>query len=254
MQKLISAAIAALTIGKVAVPSAGPLLPRIGLRLTGASSGYGMPLDDGKILGLLDEAYNRGDTVWDTADKYGASEEIIRNWFAANPRKRKDMFLATNFEIRPSSESPHGYKMDPTPEYCPMVRLKQEGKINFIGLSECSAESLRRAHAVHPIPCVQVEGDIRSRRDVNRPGDSRWVLPWLHEKSINKNMTVLDRISDIAKRKDVTSTAQLALAWIFAQGDDILTIPGTTKVERLEENLGSVSIHVSADEERSLGN
>ncbi|RAH76902.1 Aldo/keto reductase [Aspergillus japonicus CBS 114.51] len=302
----------------------GPLLPRIGLGLMGASGVYGMPLDDDKILNLLDEAYARGETFWDTADKYGASEEILGKWFAANPEKRQHVFLATKFGIRPSSESPHGYKMDSTPEYCrqslerslkrldlpyvdlyyvhrldkitpiektmaALVQLKQEGKIRFIGLSECSAESLRRAHAVHPIACVQVEyslfclaiespeirlletarelgvgivaysplgngllgGTLRSRQDVSRPGDSRGVLPWLHEKNIGKNLTVVDRISDMARQKGVT-TAQLALAWIFAQGDDIFAIPGTTKVERLEENLGSVSISLSGDEERAL--
>lgn len=170
-----------------------------------------------------------------------------------------------------------------------MVELKNAGKIKYLGLSECSAESLRRAHVVHPISCVQVEynpfcldiespqtrlleaarelgvaivaysplgngflsATIRTREDFTKPGDFRGVLPWLSEENLPRNLAVVDKISDVAKTKGI-STAQLTLAWILAQGDDIFPIPGTTKVHRLAENLGSLFISLSPEEEKSI--
>lgn len=170
-----------------------------------------------------------------------------------------------------------------------MVELKKEGKIKHLGLSECSADSLRRAHAVHPITCVQVEyspfcldiessqtklletarelgvaivaysplgngflgGAIRSREDFTKPGDLRAALPWFKEENLKHNLAVVDKVSEIAKTKGVT-TAQLTLAWLLAQGDDIFAIPGTTKIHRLEENLGSMKIAVSPEEDKAI--
>ncbi|RAL02544.1 Aldo/keto reductase [Aspergillus ibericus CBS 121593] len=304
----------------------GPLLPRIGLGLMGASGTYGQGLPEAEHLAFLDEAYKRGETFWDTADKYDGSESVLGKWFAQNPDKRDDVFLATKFGIRTNPDAKDGRKnwMDSSPEYCraaldqslkrlglpyvdlyyvhrldkvtpiektmeAMVALKQEGKIKYLGLSECSAESLRRAHAVHPITCVQVEysvfcleiesprfqllqtarelgvaivaysplgngilsGAIRSREDVSKPGDVRGVLPWLREGNIEKNVAVVDQIAEIAKGKGAT-TAQLALAWLFAQGDDIFAIPGTSKIHRLEENLASLSFQLTVEEEQSI--
>jgi aryl-alcohol dehydrogenase-like predicted oxidoreductase len=259
------------------------------------------------------------------ADEYGDSEDLIGKWFAANPDKRKDVFLASKFGVKISREGPKpSFSVDSTPEYCrtaiekslkrlglpsidlyyvhrldkitpiektmeAMVELKKAGKIKYLGLSECSAESLRRAHAVHPISCVQVEyspfcldiespqtrlletarelgvaivaycplgngflsGTIRTREDFTKPGDQRSVLPWLSEENLPKNLAIVDKISDIAKAKGIT-TAQLTLAWILAQGDDIIPLPGTTKVHRLAENLGSLSISLSPEEEKSI--
>lgn len=168
-----------------------------------------------------------------------------------------------------------------------LAELKQQGKIRHIGLSECSAESLRRAHAVHPITAVQVEyslfckdietrqllatarelgvavvaysplgngilgGEIRAREDVTKPGDSRHILPWLKEENIDSNVKVVDAISKIAKDKGVT-VGQLSLAWLLSQGDDIFPIPGTTKLHRLEENLASISITLTKEEAEEL--
>ncbi|GFN12487.1 aldo-keto reductase [Aspergillus tubingensis] len=304
----------------------GPLIPRIGLGLMGASGTYGQPLAEAEHLKFLDEAYQRGETLWDTADKYDDSEIVLGKWFAQNPDKRKDVFLATKFGICTNPNAKDGMKnwMDSSPEYCrtaiekslkrlglpyvdlyyvhrldkvtpiektieAMVALKQEGKIKYIGLSECSADSLRRAHAVHPISCVQVEysvfcteiespkvqllltarelgvaivaysplgngflsGAIRSREDVSKPGDVRGVLPWLRKGNIEKNVAVVDQLAEIAKGKGMT-TAQLALAWLFTQGDDIFAIPGTSKIHRLEENLASLSFQLSEEEEQTI--
>ncbi len=257
------------------------------------------------------------------ADKYFNSEELLGKWFAANPEKRKDIFLATKFGIK-TIGTPPGHTMDSSPEYCrecieksldrlglpyvdlyyvhrldkvtpiektmqAMVELKNAGKIKYIGLSECSAESLRRAHAVHPITCVQVEysllcteiespnkrllevarelgvaavcysplangcltGSIRSRADVAKTRDPRGVLPWLKEENIEKNVVVLDQIAEIAKKDGVT-LPQLALAWLLAQGDDIFPIPGSSSVDHLDQNLESFDVKLTGEDELEM--
>ncbi|GLI73991.1 hypothetical protein PoHVEF18_002223 [Penicillium ochrochloron] len=258
------------------------------------------------------------------ADKYGDSEDLLGKWFAANPEKRKDIFLATKFGIK-AIKTPPGNMMDSSPEYCrecidrslirlglpfvdlyyvhrldkitpiektmrTMVELKNAGKIKYIGLSECSAESLRRAYAVHPVTCVQVEysllcteiespkrrllevarelevaivcyspmangfltGTIRSRADVIKPGDLRGnVLPWLKEGNFEKNIVVLDQIAEIAKKNGVT-LPQLSLAWLLAQGDDVFPIPGSSSIQRLDQNLQSFEVALSEEDELEM--
>lgn len=170
-----------------------------------------------------------------------------------------------------------------------LVELKNEGKIKHIGLSECSAESLRRAYAVHPIACVQVEysafclaiespeirlletarelgvavvayspigngfltGKIRKQEDFTQPGDLRASIPWFKPENLDNNVAVIDKMVGIAQAKGV-SPAQLALAWLLAQGDDIFAVPGTSKITRLEENLESMSISLTSDEEKTI--
>jgi aryl-alcohol dehydrogenase-like predicted oxidoreductase len=170
-----------------------------------------------------------------------------------------------------------------------LVELKNAGKIKHIGMSECSADSLRRAHAVHPITAVEVEysafclaiedpkirlletarelgvavvayspignglltGGLRKAADFTKEGDLRAALPWLKAENLDANVAIVDQISEIARKKGIT-TAQLALAWLLAQGDDIFAIPGTTKVHRMAENLGSMSVSVSPEEEKAV--
>ncbi|KAJ5604495.1 Aldo/keto reductase [Penicillium lagena] len=301
----------------------GPLVPRLGLGLMGASGTYGSALSDEERFALLDEAYKKGERFWDTADEYGDSEDLLGKWFAANPDKRKDIFLATKFGIK-RIDTPPGITMDSSPEYCRerierslgrlgqpfvdlyyihrldkltpiektmqiMVELKNAGKIKYIGLSECSADSLRRAHAVHPITCVQMEyslfcteiespkrrllevarelgvaivcysplangfltGRIRSRADVSKHGDLRSILPWLKEGNIEKNVAVVDQIAEIAKQKGVT-LPQLALAWLLAQGDDVFPIPGCSNIHRLDQNLQSFEVALSKEDELEM--
>ncbi|GAM44072.1 hypothetical protein TCE0_060f19399 [Talaromyces pinophilus] len=296
-------------------------LPRLGFGLMNTSGTYNLPPPDSERLSLLDHAYSKGQVFWDTADEYGDSEDLLGKWFAANPEKRKDIFLATKFGIRIIDG-----KLNPSssPEYCrqaiekslkrlglpyvdlyyihrldkvtpiektvqTMVELKNEGKIKHLGISECSAESLRRAHAVHPITAIQIEyslfcreiespktklletarelgvavvcysplgngfltGRYRTVEDVSGPGDRRKVLPWYAPDNLTKNLVVLDKIAEIAKAKGITS-AQLALAWLLAQGDDIFPIPGTSNSKRLDENLASASVTITEEEEKIL--
>jgi aryl-alcohol dehydrogenase-like predicted oxidoreductase len=266
-----------------------------------------------------------GEGLIDLADEYGDSEDLLGKWFAANPEKRKDIFLATKFGMRSKpAELKKGLVIDSSPEYCrkalerslgrlglpyvdlyyvhrldkitpiektieALVELKNAGKIKHLGLSECSAETLRRAYAVHPITCVEVEysvfylaieepqvrlletarelgvavvayspmgngvltGSLRTLEDFTKQGDLRAALPWLKEDNLEKNVAVVDKLSEIAKAKGVT-TAQLALAWLLAQGDDIFPIPGTKGIHHLTDNLESMSISLSADEEKAV--
>jgi aryl-alcohol dehydrogenase-like predicted oxidoreductase len=172
-----------------------------------------------------------------------------------------------------------------------MVELKKAGKIKYLGLSECSPNTLRRAHAVHPITAVQIEyspfclaiedpktpllkaarelgvaivaysplghgfltGTLRTKENWSKPGDMRGVLPWLQEENLEKNLALVDKITELAKAKGIT-TGQMTLAWLLAQGDDIFAIPGTTKIHRLEENLGSMAVSVLPEEEKSIRN
>lgn len=287
----------------------------------GISAFYGNAKPEAERMALLDKAYEVGETFWDSADMYGDSEDLIGRWLKANPGKRKDIFLATKFANKFHDDGTR--TIDSTPEYClsacdkslerlgvpfvdlyychrldqktpieltvrAMVQLKEAGKIKYLGLSECSAESLRRAHAVHPITAVQMEyspfaleiespqfkllemarelgvavvaysplgrgmlsGTLRSRADFG-PGDIRAILPRFSEENFPKNIAIVDKIAQIAKQKSVTPS-QLTLAWLLAQGDDIFPIPGTTRPERLLENVDSLKITLSKEEEKTI--
>jgi aryl-alcohol dehydrogenase-like predicted oxidoreductase len=162
-----------------------------------------------------------------------------------------------------------------------LVELKNEGKIRYMGLSEASPETLKRAHAVHPITALQSEyslwtrdceaevlpacralgvgyvayaplgrgfltGTIKSPADLIDE-DRRHEHPRFFEDAFNKNLALLDTIEEIAGDKGATP-AQIAIAWVLSQGEDIIPIPGTKKVKYLEENAAAVDIELSDDE------
>ncbi|CAK7238647.1 MAG: hypothetical protein STHCBS139747_000065 [Sporothrix thermara] len=301
----------------------GPLLPRIGLGLMNNSGGYNAIPSDEERMAFLDKAFAIGERLWDTADIYQDSEDLLCKWFKANPEKRKDVFLSTKFGSKMSGLS---MSLDSSPEYCraslakslsrmgldyidlyyvhqidgktpiektmePLVEFKKEGKIRHIGLSNCSADTLRRAHAVHPITAVQMEyslfcaeiesperrvlatarelgvaivcfsplgrgilsGSITKSADLESSGDMRrkFGLPWYQDGNLEKNLEIVAKIGEIAKAKGVT-TPQLCLAWLLAQGDDIFPIPGTRSIERLQQNLDSLKVTVTDDEVKQL--
>ena len=165
-----------------------------------------------------------------------------------------------------------------------MKELVQSGKVKYIGLSECSSDTLRRAYAVHPIAAVQIEyspfsleiehvdigllktcrelgvaivcysplgrgmltGQIKSRNDLDE-NDYRRHWPRFSEQNFAKNLKLVDTLASIAKKKGCT-TGQLTLAWILAQGEDFIPIPGTTKIKNLEENAAAAQIKLSKEE------
>lgn len=160
-----------------------------------------------------------------------------------------------------------------------MARLVEQGKVRFLGLSEARPERIRRAHAVHPIAAVQTEfsllyrqeaeetravtralgitfvayaplgrglltGTVRTAEDV---GGRRAAHPRFQPGNLERNLTVVDSVEDMARRKACTP-AQLMLAWLLAQGDDVVVIPGTRSIARVRENLGALEVRLSPEE------
>ncbi|KAF2848934.1 aldo/keto reductase-like protein [Plenodomus tracheiphilus IPT5] len=296
----------------------GPQVNRLGFGLMGLSAFYGDLKPDSERLAILDHAHKVGERFWDTSDLYGDNEVLLGKWFAANPDKRKDIFLATKFAVSQDTRA-----VDSSPEYAKqaidkslkrlgldsvelyychrvdqktpiektveaMAELKKAGKIKYLGLSEISSDTLRRAHKVHPISAVQVEyspfaleiesaqidllktcrelgvavvaysplsrglltGAIKSPDDFDE-SDFRRYIPRFSAENFPKNLKLIDEITAVAQKKNATPS-QLTLAWLLAQGDDIFPIPGTTKIERLDENIGSLKVQLSKEEEQAI--
>ncbi|RYP82957.1 hypothetical protein DL770_005470 [Monosporascus sp. CRB-9-2] len=285
----------------------GPLVPRIGFGTMGMGfpcSCLTAPIPDPERLALLDRAYELGCTFWDTSDVYGDAEVIIGKWLALNPEKRKDIFLATKFG---GVQLPTGFGFRGDAAYVPiaceqsverlgvetidlwyphrldgstpvehivaeMVKLKEQGKIRHIGLSEVSSATLRRAHAVHPIACVQMEYSAFSTeiespeynllatcRELGGPddfgeGDIRRFYPRFSRENFPKNMKLVGAIKELATKKGVT-VGQAALAWLLSQGDDIFPIPGknrTITCKYIEENFGAMHIELTPEESQHI--
>ncbi|TLD04477.1 uncharacterized protein PgNI_11924 [Pyricularia grisea] len=302
----------------------GPEVACIGFGLMGLSSAYGAVGTDEERFKVLDRAWEIGATNWDTADIYGDSEDLVGKWFKMHPERRKDIFLATKFAIQgpitdlSANNSPEYireasqrslkrlgldyvdlYYVHRLQESVPiektietMTELVKEGKVKYLGLSECSSTSLRRAHKVHPIAAVQVEynpwdlaiegeegtnilatcrelgvavvayspfsrglltGALKSREDFSDPNDCRLFLPRYSEENFPKNLELVAEIEKIAKEKGCTS-GQLVLAWLLAQGDEIIPIPGTKRINFLEENTAAAYVKLTAEEEKSIRN
>jgi aryl-alcohol dehydrogenase-like predicted oxidoreductase len=162
-----------------------------------------------------------------------------------------------------------------------MAQLVEQGKVRYLGLSEAAPQTILRAHTVHPITALQTEyslwtrdpedeilktvrqlgigfvaysplgrgfltGQIRRADDLEE-NDFRRISPRFHGANLRKNLELVDRVSAVAKDKGVTP-GQLALAWVLEQGSDIVPIPGTTRVEHLEENVAALQIHLAAND------
>ncbi|KAK4237621.1 NADP-dependent oxidoreductase domain-containing protein [Achaetomium macrosporum] len=304
----------------------GPEITAIGFGLMGLSTAYGSVGSDEERLKVLDSAWELGCTNWDSADMYADSEDLLGKWFALHPERRADIFLATKFGLRPGvrEDGSRGLLIDSSPAYCrqqcvnslkrlgvdsidlyyihrvdgktpiektmqELVKLKQEGKIKHIGISACSAATLRRACAVAQVDAYQVEyspwaldiegpesnyllqtcrelgvsvfayaplgrgimtGQIKSLDDFE-PGDLRRLFPRFSRENFPKNLALVDKFKEMAARKGCTP-GQLTIAWLMAQGEDVVPIPGTKNIKYLEENLGAVHVAVSEEEEREI--
>jgi len=294
----------------------GPEVVALGLGTMGLSAFYGTADSDEERFKVLDRAYELGQTNWDSADIYQDSEDLLGKWFQRTG-KRNEIFLATKFAYKPD------YTIDSSPEYVKvacekslkrlgcetidlyychrvdkktpiektvqaMAELKKEGKIKYLGLSEISADTLRRACKVHHIDAVQIEyspfaidienpqvnllktcrelgvatvaysplgrgfvtGVYRSPDDFEE-NDMRRNIPRFQPDNFKKNLELTDGIVNLAKKKGVTA-GQLTLAWLLAQGEDIIPIPGTKKIKYVEENLGALKIKLTGEEEKEI--
>lgn len=284
---------------------------RIGLGCMGMSEFYGS-FDEAESINTLHKAIDLGVNFFDTADMYGSGANEILLGKAFQGRWDK-LVLATKFAVmrgpdgeflglngkpdyirkacddslrRLGAEAIDLYYMhrqDPEVEIeeivGAMAELVHAGKVKYLGLSEVDAETLRRAHAVHPITALQTEyslwsrepeeaifdvcrelgitfvaysplgrgfltGAIKSRDDLEK-GDFRLGNPRFTEEAIQENLKFVEVVHQMAQSKGVTK-AQIALAWILHQNDEITTIPGTRKVHRLEENLGALQVELTA--------
>jgi len=290
----------------------------LGLGCMGMSFGYGPARDKQEMISLIRAAFERGVTVFDTAEVYGpfTNEELVGEAVAPF---RDQVKIATKFGFKLSSDGKQ-IGVDSRPEHVKEVadaslkRLKTEyidlfyqhrvdpdvpiedvagavkdlirqGKVRHFGLSEAGVQTLRRAHAVQPVTALQNEfslwwrkpeeevlpvleelgigfvpfsplgrGFLTGKINENTAFDSsdfRNSLPRFTPEARKANQALIDLLKTIAERKEATP-AQIALAWLLAQKPWIVPIPGTTKLHRLEENIGAVAVKLSTGDLRDI--
>ncbi|PYI74702.1 MAG: aldo/keto reductase [Verrucomicrobia bacterium] len=298
----------------------GLAVSAIGLGCMGMSSGYGPPKDKQEMISLLRAAVERGVTFFDTAEVYGpfTNEELVGEALAP---MRERVVIATKFGFKISVKGEQ-IGVDSRPEHIKEVaeaslkRLRtdvvdlfyqhrvdpdvpiedvagavkdliREGKVKHFGLSEPGVQTIRRAHAVHPVTAIQNEYSIWWRRPEEEvlptleelgigfvpysplgrgfltgkmnesttfhSSDFRNKLPRFTPEARKANRALVDLLGEIAKRKKATP-AQIALAWLFAQKPWIVPIPGTTKLKRLEENIAATEIELAQEDLREIEN
>ncbi|KAG2696614.1 hypothetical protein I3760_07G065500 [Carya illinoinensis] len=304
-------------IPRVKLGNQGLEVSKLGFGCMGLSGAYNSPLSDVDGISVIKYAFSKGITFFDTADIYGPHTNEILLGKALKQLPREKIQIATKFGIERLVFT--DMVVNGSPEYVrscceaslkrldveyidlyyqhrvdtkvpieetigELKKLVEEGKVKYIGLSEASPDTIRRAHAIHPITALQMEWSLWTR-DIEEEiiplcrelgigivpysplgrgffagkgvveslatDSSLANHPRFQGKNLDKNKTIYSQIESLA-RKHECNPAQLAIAWVLEQGVDVVPIPGTTKIKNLDNNIGSLKVTLTGEARKGI--